>query len=127
MDAKSLPVLLIAITILTSCQESEPFAQLRGDLQAQTDITQGKLRLLQWGLIQRFDFSDTYEGLLKSRYGIEIKTVAGCVATSNQAAYWDAYYAVMHEAICRRYGPGVFERTMADAESTVPAHVAVVD
>jgi hypothetical protein len=111
--------LVLMAVYLAACQGSAPLANLRGDITARIDLAQGEMRILQYGLGSPAD--DEHKRLFKTRYGIEIKTVAGCVVSQDQAAYWDAYNAVMREAISRKYGSDVIDRTIAEAEQRYAA------
>ena len=108
-------LVLYAAAVVTSCGEIPPIERLRGQMQAQSDVSEGKLRLLSWGLIYTTDWGVAYERLLESRYGIKSVAV-GCVVSDGRLADWKAYNAVMEDAIYRKYGRDVFQRTSAEVE-----------
>jgi hypothetical protein len=53
--------------------------------------------------------------LLRQRYGIELRVVAGCIVTKPLVAYVDGYNMVSMAAAGRKFGHDVFETTMRDA------------
>lgn len=67
-----------------------------------------------------------YAALLQQRYGIQLRSVAGCIVTDESAGHLEGYNAVMLPEIRRRFGAGVLERTADEARAKHNQWVAEV-
>jgi hypothetical protein len=82
-------------------------AFLRGQIVARYDIARGHYRELTLGLPppQR----PTYANVIKERYGIELRAVAGCIVSPSLISYVDGYNSVSIAGANRKWGRDVFE------------------
>ena len=109
--------LVIAFLIFTFGLSSfaawEFSASIRGRLMAQFDVLRGRYEVLAVGkpAASRPEFAR----LLRERYGIELRVVAGCGVTDSLLAYVDGYNTVSASAANRRFGHNVFEEVAIDA------------
>jgi hypothetical protein len=87
-------------------------AAVAGRLEARRDIRAGRLALKMWGLRMA---GGVYETVLEQRYGIQCRTVAGCVVAPQKMAGWNAYNDEMMSEITRRYGDDVLDKTWNEA------------
>ncbi len=92
-----------------------------GAAEAERDIAAGVLRLKTYGLPAHWYFK--YQELMKSRLGVEIKPVAGCVVDESLRGNVTGYNRRMNAEIARRFGAGAQDKIVAEAQSspTVPA------
>ena len=84
-----------------------------GAAEARKDITDGCPKLKVYGLLT--GSTDFYAGLLASKLGIHQQTIAGCVVTSDLTKYADAYNKVITEYAEKKFGKGIFEKLMTEA------------
>jgi hypothetical protein len=87
-------------------------AAVSGRLEARRDIRAGRLALKMWGLRMA---GGVYETVLEHRYGIQCRTVAGCIVAPQQMAGWNAYNDEMRSEIARRYGDDALDKTWDEA------------
>src|SRR5271165_1926414 len=85
----------------------------RGKIMAHFDVAEGHYAMLIYGL-SAGSHSEAAR-LLRERYGIELRVVAGCIVTKPLIAYIDGYNMVSTAAACRKFGHDVFRETMLDA------------
>jgi len=92
----------------------EMAAPVRGTLAAHFDVARGRYRLLTYGL--PVPWLPEYARLLRQKYGIEVKAVAGCVVSSQLTSYVDSYDRVSVAAASRKSGHDIFEECEKEAE-----------
>jgi hypothetical protein len=88
-------------------------ARTRGKIMAHLDVARGHYAILIYGLSA--ESGPEAARLLRERYGIELRVVAGCIVTKPLVAYVDAYNMVSMAAAGRKFGHDVFQETMLDA------------
>ena len=96
-----------------SAQPAETAAQ-RGTRDAHADIARGRLAFRVAGLPDVSTFA--YWDLLKSRLGVEIEGVAGCIVDEEIVESLGAYNKVMEAEIKRRHGKNVLKRLREEAQ-----------
>ena len=103
-----LVALLIATLTVWSLSASP-----RGRWKAQSDLRQGHVALLTYGLEppQR----RVIARLLRERYGVELRTVAGDIVSEDLTAYVRAYNEVMQTAINNKFGHDVYKECAEQA------------
>ena len=84
----------------------ESSAGIRGQLLARLDVARGHYEILSFGL--PVSWRPEYVRLLRERYGIEDRVIAGCVVTESLVAYADGYNTVSISAANRKFGRNVF-------------------
>ena len=89
-------------------------APVRGNLAAHYDTARGNYRILNFGLPPAW--LPEYARLLRERYGIELKAVAGCVVSGQLVSYVEAYDKVIATAARRKYGHDIFKECAQEAE-----------
>jgi hypothetical protein len=99
-----------------------PLAYTRGKLAAHRDIARGRYVVLGYGLPT--EDRPTYAQLLKKRYGIEFRVVAGCIVSKPLMDYSNGYDEVSSAAIKRKFGSDVFKETYLAAQGMRAASVA---
>ena len=85
----------------------------RGEAEAQQDVAEGKIKLLEFGLPT--PWASEYNTILKDRYGIQPVYVAGCVVTEELVQHAHTYNEVSMAAARRKFGNDVFEKTVREA------------
>jgi hypothetical protein len=110
-------VKLIALIILASsvvgfvgCYRS---ARIRGELVAGFDVARGHYEVLTAGM--PVEWRPEYARLLRERYGIKERVVAGCSVSRRLTEYVDGYNKVSMRAAKRKFGHDVFQESAADA------------
>jgi hypothetical protein len=88
-------------------------APVRGKFAAHLDVARGNYRLLTFGLPP--SWRGEYARLLRERYGVELKPVAGCIVSQGLIWYVDAYDEVSAAAATRKYGHDIFEECEKEA------------
>ena len=91
-------------------------AEIRGGLVASFDLARGHYEVLGFGLPAPW-FSE-YTRLLRERYGIEERSVAGCIVYGSLVAYADGYNTVSMRAANYKFGRDVFQESNADARKS---------
>jgi hypothetical protein len=86
-----------------------------GAAEAERDIAAGVLRLKTYGLPAHW--IGEYQDLMKSRLGVEIRPVAGCVVPESLRRNAGAYNRRMEAEISRRFGAGAQAKIVAEARS----------
>jgi|HubBroStandDraft_6_1064221.scaffolds.fasta_scaffold531820_3 hypothetical protein len=84
-----------------------PPASVRGQRAAQSDISRGRYAQLGYGLPT--EWTPDYVRLLRERYGVEYRVVAGDVLSQSEAEYYGAYNAVTTDAANRRFAHDIFK------------------
>ena len=110
---KKLTALLLTASALLGFIGWEVAAPIRGRLAAQFDLIRGHYEVLAFGLPT--PWRPEYARLLRERYGIEERVVAGCVVSQSLVAYVESYNRTSMRAANRRFGRDVFEESVADA------------
>jgi hypothetical protein len=87
-----------------------------GAAEARKDIAAGNLRLKGYGLPAHW--FGQYSNLMKSRLGVEIKWVAGCVVDDRLTRNVAGYNARMEKEIAKRFGAGAHDKIVAEAQTT---------
>jgi hypothetical protein len=85
----------------------------RGAAQAESDIVAGTLRLKTYGLPA--PWFGTYSNLMKTRLGVELQGVAGCVVDEGLRRSVNGYNARMETEIAKRFGTGAHEAIVEEA------------
>jgi hypothetical protein len=91
----------------------ESSAGTRGQLLARFDIARGHYEILSYGL--PVSWRPDYMRLLRERYGIEDRVIAGCIVTNSLVAYADGYNAVSITAANRKFGRDIFRESIIEA------------
>jgi hypothetical protein len=89
-------------------------AAFRGRTVARFDVWRGHFEVQTYGL--PVEWLPEYQRLLRERYGIQLRPVAGCIVPEELVAYVDAYDSILSNAIEKKFGAGTLKRTMQDAE-----------
>ncbi len=103
---------------VTDAESSPTYSRrtyLAGRAAAQRDIQHGVLATESAGLPA--EWSDEYVSLLRRRYGIEDRAVAGCMVDDKITGHIIGYNEVSDAEIKRRFGSDVFDRTAKDAQA----------
>jgi hypothetical protein len=102
--------------ILSKNHKKLEIGALRGKAAAHLDIARGRYRVLIFGL--RRSWEPEYARLLRDRYGVELKPVAGCIVSQGLIWYVDGYDKVSTAAVIRKYGHDIFEESERGARKT---------
>jgi hypothetical protein len=97
-------------------------ASPRGYLAARFDLAQGHHVVQTFGL--PVPWKGDYVRLIRERYGVEDRTVAGCMVSPWLESYVHAYNSVSIAAIKRKFGHDVFAECAADASKAWEEHRA---
>lgn len=84
-----------------------------GKAEARADIREGRLVVKTYGLPA--SSRNTYAEILKAKYGVELRAVAGCVVTSELLQNVKGYNEISKTEIELRHGKGVLEKARTDA------------
>jgi TonB-like protein len=87
---------------------------LFGYVTAKNEIVEGRLSLDLWGLPS--PWREAYSDLIRARFGVQSRVVAGCVVSHFQLAEWSAHNQVVIREIESRYGHGALAACAADAQ-----------
>ena len=90
-------------------------AAARGSVAARFDVDRGHYEIQAIGLAT--PWRPKCAALLRERYGVEQRTVAGCCVTESLDSYIRAYNGVMRSAALRKFGHDVFAECAADARN----------
>lgn len=102
---------LMVVAFLSGCRS----AASKGQADAKADLKVGKLVIEQYGLPTPVHAEA--ERLLRARYGIEARNVAGCIVNKEITEHAEGYNRVMKAEIARRFGADVFERTYQEVRN----------
>jgi len=86
---------------------------IRGQLVAYFDVARGRYEILSLGLLAPTHHE--FARILRDRYGIEDRVVAGCVVSPTLLAYAEGYNRVSMPAANRKFGRDVFKESMTEA------------
>jgi hypothetical protein len=100
-------VALVALLLVWANSGWRPLPSFRGQLTARIDVARGQYKILTFGLPSAD--RPQYATLLRQRYGVEMKVVAGCVVTPSLLDYVAAYNNVSGNAIKHKFGHDVFQ------------------
>jgi len=91
-----------------------PFAHLRGTLAARWDISHGRYRILTYGLasLDRGEYART----VRDRYGVEIRTIAGCRVDDSLVDYARGYDVAMKAALQQHYKRDVLAEAASEMQ-----------
>ena len=101
------------VALLIFCWLWGPFATIRGSLAARVDIHRGRYQVLGYGLPS--PSRPEYARCLRERYGIEFRTVAGCIVSDSLISYVNGYHSVVAESTTQKFGHDVFEECAKEA------------
>ena len=116
---KKLAAVIVAALLLVGWWLS---ASARGYFVARFDVARGHYEVQSFGLPAAW--RPDYARLLRERYGIEHRTVAGCVVSESLVSYVSAYNGVTKAAAERKFGRDVFAECAADARKAWEARSA---
>lgn len=106
--------LLLGVGLVLFFAFSTTVRYYMGKYSAHRDLAAGVLRLEVYG--EYSPWEDEEAGILKTRYGIERKWVAGCILSDSVLAHADGYNTPMLREIDRRFGEGVTEKIYREAK-----------
>jgi hypothetical protein len=112
-NRRKLTVFLILACSLAGLVGWDHSASIRGQLVAGFDVTRGHYEVLTAGL--PVEWRPEYTRLLRERYGIEERVVAGCIVSRSLSAYVEGYNGVSMSAANRKFGHDVFRESAVDA------------
>ena len=85
----------------------------RGQHDAAEDISHGRYQELGYGLPA--SWRNDYTSLLRERYGIKFRAVAGCLISESLESYVAGYNSVASAAAMRKFGHNVFRECAEEA------------
>jgi hypothetical protein len=97
-----------------SAEFSKAYKAGRAD--AARDIKKRILATEEWGLPSDIAVSLAYRQILKQRYGITVRRVAGCEVDDTILGHGNGYNEVSEAEIARRFGPHLLDHVYARAE-----------
>jgi hypothetical protein len=108
-------VIAIAVLLCAFLETWSLTAHLRGRLAAQLDLRQQHYTFLTYGLEppERRVIAE----LLRERYGIELRTVAGDIVSRDMQSYVDGYNGIMIAAANGKFGRNVYKDCADEAYS----------
>ncbi len=109
--------------LVVGCYGWEHSASVRGHVAAQFDVARGHYRVLGYGL--PVAWLPEYVSLLRARYGVEYRAVAGCVVSGSVIDYVLAYNAISSAAANRRFRRNIFHECAEDARTGWERRTAV--
>jgi hypothetical protein len=104
---------LVLVCLVACLIGWELSARIRGQLAAHVDVERGHYKILTLGLA--VSWRPEYTHLLRERYGVEERVVAGCFVSESLLAFAEGYNTVSMKAANRKFGHDVFEESAADA------------
>ena len=110
-----LVAILIAMLVLWPAS-----ASLRGHFAARIDVARSHYVLFTYG--QPVEWLPTYTRLLREKYGVQSRAVAGCGVSPWLRSYVDAYDDVMTAAAKRKFGRDIFKESMDQAREVTVNH-----
>ncbi len=87
---------------------------IQGKADARKELKEGTLAIETMGLLVRHH--GHYAKILKERYNIQVRGVAGCMVNSFIIGHAEGFNQVMNAEIKRRFGKNVFEHALTEAE-----------
>ncbi|MBI5821044.1 MAG: hypothetical protein HZA88_18910 [Verrucomicrobia bacterium] len=106
--------LMVVIAMFLVFMAWSPTAEVRGRVVAKLDLACGHYEVQSYG--HPAFWKREYAKLLRERYGIECRTVAGCCVWDSLVSYVRAYNGVVKAAMKRKFGRDVFKECAEDAE-----------
>lgn len=85
----------------------------RGMIAAWIDHARGHYEVQTFGLPA--PWAREYRRLVKERYGVEVKAVAGCEVAENLVSYVQGYNSVSQQRILARHGKDIFAECLTEA------------
>jgi len=122
---KAITVAIALAAFLGLCWPWPLSAPVGGRLMAQIDVHRGDYEVLDYGLLA--GWSPEYARLLRARYGIKERMVAGCTVSESLVSYVAAYNAVSIAAVKRRLGHDVFNKCAEAARRSWENRTATPD
>lgn len=98
----------------------DAFANRDGKREAERELAGGKLVVVLCGLPT--DWFHEYCQIMRTRYEIEVRVIAGCMLTAPIRNYASSYNEVMEKRIRALYGDDVFEKVEAEAKVLFEQH-----
>jgi hypothetical protein len=92
----------------------DPYANRDGKSEAERELAGGKLVVVRCGLPE--DWFREYCQILRTRYEIEVRVIAGCMLTTPLRNYASSYNEVMDKRIKSVFGDDVFKKAEAEAK-----------
>ena len=115
---RAIAILIVALIAMMFLWPAS--ASVRGQLAARIDVARGHYVLLTYG--QPVEWLTTYTLLLREKYGVQSRAVAGCTASPWLRSYVDAYDGVMTAAAKRKFGRDIFKESMDQASGVTVNH-----
>jgi hypothetical protein len=94
----------------------------KGKIEAYQDLKNDLYILKGWGLAMANIYPwplphEIYASILRDKYQITLKSVGGCVVDDETADYVDGYNEVSHAAIESKWGKGILDAVMQQANT----------
>ncbi len=119
---KKLSAFLAFICLVSGLLGCAASGWIWGQLAARSDVAHGQYKILSLGLPP--PWRQEYIRLLRERYGIEERVVAGCIVSTSLLAYAKGYNSVSADAANRKFGHDIFKETEADAIKSLKSRPA---
>ena len=103
-------LIALAIALVEAWSVAAP---LRGQIAARSDERHGHYKILSYGLPP--SWLPEYTRLLRERYGVGLRHIAGCIVSKALVSYVDSYDEVSAAAVVRKFGRDVFKECEEDA------------
>ena len=103
----------VVIVVVAAWILSDATAVIWGELLARVDVAHGRYFELGYGLPA--PWVPEYTRLLRERYGVEHRPVAGCLVSQSLISFVRAYNSVSTAAAKRRFGHDIFKESCNDA------------
>jgi hypothetical protein len=104
----------VVIVVVAAWMLSDATAFIQGESLARVDIARGRYVELGYGLPA--PWVPEYTRLLRERYGVEHRPVAGCLVSKSLVSFVRAYNSVSTAAAKRRFGHDIFKESCNDAK-----------
>jgi hypothetical protein len=104
----------VVIVVAAAWMLSDATAFIRGELLARVDVARGRYVVMGYGLPA--PGVPEYTRLLRERYGVEYRPVAGCLVSKSLISFVSAYNSVSTAAAKRRFGHDMFQESCNDAK-----------
>ena len=104
----------VVIVVVAAWILSDATAFIRGESLARFDVARGRYLELGYGLPA--PWVPEYARLLRERYGVEHRAVAGCLVSKSLISFVRAYNSVSTAAAKRRFGHDIFQESCNDAK-----------
>jgi len=97
-------------------------ASVLGRRAARSDVANGYYEVQTFGYPA--PWMQDFRWLLQQRYGVTLRSVAGCMVSSSQRSYVDAYDSVSVTAANQKFGHDIFAECTAEAQKAWDQHQA---